>query len=397
VLESRWITLAELEDRHGEWRRLTSECEFPCAFSDPAWILAWWRSYGEGHEPWSLALEDGGSLRGIALLARGQSSLARTLTFAGGRWNGLETLLCEAGLEEEFSRSLLNALSDRRREWDVWRIGRMPARSALVSTLLMGDGRLRAAAHDARLQPFLPLPDTVEAFEARFGAKERGTMRRKWRRLIELGAVARLVSDGDELERGLRVLVRLRRERAIAQGQRHRHMEARFEAFLLEAVRGMLPDRARLWTLELQGRTLATHLNLVLGPREHSYLLGLSGEHANLSPGTSLEHHGIHEAIKEGRAEFDLGPGRDAYKYRLGACDRELARLVVSSQSPRGRGLTRLLATDLRLRNTAAAEALRRRRGLTPERATPHSPARLAPPASRSVTRSGAVGDDERR
>lgn len=381
----RWITLAELERRRAEWHELAAGSELPSAFADPAWILSWWRHYGEDYEPWPLALEDrDGSLRGLALLALGRSRLARTLTFAGGRWNGLETLICARGDEARLSDSLLAALAERRKEWDVWRVQRLPRASALARTLLDGGVALRAAAHDIRLQPFLALPADVSAFEARFGGKQRNTLRRKWRRLTELGAAPRRLTAPAEVESTLRVLLDLRRRRAIAQGQRHEHMDARFERFLFEAVGRLLPDGAHLWTLELDGRTLATHLNFVQGPREHSYLLGLSDDHANLSPGISLEHHAIHEAIEEGRTELDLGPGRDAYKYRLGACDRELTRLVVSSGSVRSRGIAGLLATDLRLRNTAMAEVLRRRRGLTPERATSEQPAQISQPAAPS-------------
>ncbi len=369
MASARWITLQELEDHGAQWSGLAADSQFPSAFADPAWILPWWRSYGEGHEPWTLALEDrDGGLRGLALLALRRSTLARTLGFAGGSWNGLEALLAAPGAEEELTAALLAALAERRREWDAWRVARMPAASVLAQTLLGGRAELRAAAHDARLQPFITLPDDVEGFEARFGAKQRGTLRRKWRRLRELGAEAHLVSDPDAVEPALDALLELRRARAVAMGQRYRHMDARFQRFLLETVRGLLPDRARLWALRLDGRTLASHLDFVQGPREHSYLLGFSDDHANLSPGTALAHHAIHRAIEEGRRELDLGPGRDDYKYRLTATDRELTRLVVSSGSPRGRGVTRLLGTDLRLRNTALADLLRQRRGLTPER-----------------------------
>ncbi len=246
--------------------------------------------------------------------------------------------------------------------------------SALARTLLDGGGALRAAAHDVRLQPFIELPDDVAAFEASFSAKERGAQRRKWRRLGELGAVARLVSDPEETASVLQVLLNMRRQQAIAHGQRHEYMDVRYERFLVEAVRRLLPDSARLWTLEHDGHALACNLHFVEGPREHTYLQGYADEHTNLSPGNSLELHAIHQAIGEGRAEFELGPGRAAYKYRLGARDREVARLVVSSGSLRGRGVSGALATDLRLRNTAAAEVLRRRRGLTPQRATAQLP-----------------------
>ena len=107
------------------------------------------------------------------------------------------------------------------------------------------------------------------------------------------------------------------------------------------------------------------------GPREHSYTQGIADEHVNLSPGNSLELHAMREGIEQGRSELELGPGRDDYKYRLGARDREVTRLVLPSGSPRSRAVSSLLSADLRLRNTGAADALRRRRGLTPERGEP--------------------------
>jgi CelD/BcsL family acetyltransferase involved in cellulose biosynthesis len=357
-----------LEDRRADWRRLVATCEFPIAFADPGWVLAWWQSYGDSHEPWCFAVEDGdGSLRGLALLACKRTPLARTLTFAGGTWNGLNTLLCAHGFESEFCTLLLEALSARKREWDIWRVQRLRMDSVLAHILLDGGEALRAAAHDVRLQPFIELPDDVAAFEAGFSAKERGAQRRKWRRLAELGAVARLVSDPGETTCVLQALLNMRRQRAIALGQRHEHMDARFERFLLMVVRGMAPEGVRLWTLERDGHALASNLHFVQGPREHTYLQGYAGEHTNLSPGNSLELHAIHEAIGEGRAEFELGPGRADYKYRLGARDREVARLVVSSGSARGFCVAGLAAADLRLRNTAAADAVRRLRGLTPQ------------------------------
>lgn len=376
--DCRWITLEELETRQAEWRRLTTTSEFPSAFTDPAWILGWWHNYGEGHEPWLFVLEDSdGSLRGIAPLALRRSSLTRMLMFAGGNWNGLETLVCLPGYETDFSASLLEALVKRRREWDVWHIQRLCADSILAHTLLGGDGPLRAAAHEMRLQPFLELPDDVATLEASFSAKERGAQRRKWRRLSELGTVARLISDPEEASSGLGVLLNLRRRRAIALGQSHEYMDARYERFLSDAVRGLLPDGARLWTLELDGHALASCLHLVQGPREHTYVQGIADEHVNLSPGNSLELHAIREAIGERRSEFEFGAGRHDYKYRLGATDRKVTRLVVSSRSARGHILSGLPAGGLRLRNTAAAEALRRRRGLTPERATAAPPAQV--------------------
>jgi len=369
--DCRWIDLGELERRRPEWRELAAHSELPTAFGDPGWILAWWRAYGEGHDPWCLALEGSdGALQGLALLARRRAHLARTLTFAGGEWNGLETLLCAPGVERDFSVLLLEELAARRRDWDVWRIRRLPTQSCLAQLLLEGHGPLKAVAHDLRLQPFLTLPQDGSEFESRFAGKQRNTQRRKWRRLLELGAAPRIVSDPQEIEPAVHRLVELRRARAMAMGQRYTHMDPRFERFLVDAVRELGPDGAHLWTLEIDGQTLVMRLDLVQGPREHSYLLGLGDEHTTLSPGSSLERHAILAAIGEGRTELDLGPGRNEYKYRLGAIDRELTRLIVLSPSIRGRIVGTTATIDLELRDTAAAEALRRRRGMASERGT---------------------------
>ena len=390
MTECRWIELSELADRRAQWRQLATGSEFPTAFADPAWIMAWWQTFGERHEPWTFALEDGaGAFRGLALLALDASSLTRNLIFAGGTWNGLETLICAPGVEAQFSRSLLQALAQRRREWDVWRIQRLRTDCALARSLLGGGEALRAAAHDLRLQPFVALPGDVEAYEAQFGSKQRNTQRRKWRKLTELGASARSIDDPQDAQSKLGLLLELRRSRAQEQGQRYEHMDALYERFLQAAVRDLLPERARLWTLDLEGTTLAGRLNLIQGSREHSYLLGLGEGHANLSPGNSLELQAINSAIEQGRAELELGPGRDGYKYRLGGQDRELTRLVVSSGTLRSRAATALAASDLRLRDSAAAEALRRRKGMTPERAAAEHPARrpdASPPTSATAT-----------
>jgi CelD/BcsL family acetyltransferase involved in cellulose biosynthesis len=372
----RWITLDELEERHVEWRELAAASEFPTAFTDPRWILPWWKHYGEGYEPWSLAIEDrAGSLRGLAMLARRRSALSRTLTVAGDRWNGLDTVLSASGAESELVASVMAALSERRREWDMWRILRLPTTSSLARSLLSGTGKLHVAAHDLRFQPFVELPGEADAFESRFSGRRRTEFRRRWRRLVDLGAQPHLVTDPDEARVAVASLLELRRSRAIAMNQSHAHMDARFEGFIADAVCGLLPDGARLWTLELDDTILAAKLNFVQAWREHSYISAVSDDHLSLSPGHALERHAIQAMIAEGRSEFDFGAGRDEYKYGWGATDRELARIVVVSPSARGRLVGTPAAIDLRLRNTAAAEALRRRRGVTPERATSSRPA----------------------
>jgi CelD/BcsL family acetyltransferase involved in cellulose biosynthesis len=381
VAGARWIELAELERRREEWRELAAASAFPSIFADPRWVLPWWRHYGDRAQPWSLALEDAsGSLRGLALLALRRSRSARTLVFAGGEWNGFDTLVCAPGSEQELVAELLAALRERSGSWELWRIARTPIDSALFLTLSRGRAPLGAAAHDVRLQPFVALPPAIEVFESRFSGKRRNDFRRKWRRLLDAGAVLQRVEEPAQAPAAMERLLELRRVRAEAAGQAQSHMDARFDAFLTDAVCEMLPGAARLWLLELDGRLLAGKLNFLQSWREHGYIVAVSDEQLPLSPGHSLERQTIHEEIEEGRSELELGPGRSDYKYHWGATDRELARVVVASPTLRGRLAGRAAAIGLGLRDSALADSVRRRRGVVPERATAEHPAQAGPP-----------------
>lgn len=377
---ARWIELDELRQRQDEWRELAAGSAFPSIYSDPRWVLPWWRHYEGQAQPWSLALEDrSGALLGLALMASERSRAARTLSFAGGRWNGFDAPLCAAGSERELALALVAALRDRRRDWDLWRIGRTPVDSALAATLLHGEGALSAAGHDVRLQPFLELPGAVDLFESRFSGKSRNLFRRKWRRLLDAGAELRQIEDPAHVAAAVSRLLELRRDRAAAAGQSDSSMDGRFEAFLTEVVSAMLPDAVRLWLLELDGRLLAGKLNFVQSWREHGYIVAVGDEQLSLSPGHSLERQTIHAEIEEGRRELELGPGRGDYKYQWGASDRETTRIVVASPTARGGLLGTVAAVGLGLRDSRLAEAIRRRRGVVPERATPQHPAQTGP------------------
>lgn len=381
MVTARWIESDELHQRREEWRELAGASAFPSIYVDPRWVLPWWKHYGDRARPWSLALEDGsGALVGLALLAGERSRAARMLTFAGGRWNGFDAPLSAPGSERDVAQALLGALRDRGREWDLWRIGRTPLDSALAAALLDGQGALRAAGHDLRLQPFVELPGTIELFESRFGSRRRNDFRRKWRKLVESGAELRQIEDPAQVANAIERLLELRRDRAVAAGQSHSEMDGRFEAFLSEVVSAMLPGAVRLWLLELDGRLLAGKLNFVQSWREHGYIVAVGDEQLSLSPGHSLERQTIHAEIEQGRSELELGPGRGDYKYHWGASDRETTRIVVASPTLRGRAHGRCAAIGLGLRDSRLAETLRERRGVVPERATRRHPPQTGPP-----------------
>jgi CelD/BcsL family acetyltransferase involved in cellulose biosynthesis len=372
---SRWATISELAARREEWRELVSRSRYPSAFADPAWVLAWFRHYGSEHEAWPLLLSDAhGNMRGLALLALHRSRLAQTLSFAGARENGMEALVCAPEDEALLAHALAEALLHRRKRWDLWRIERLPCDSDLARLLLSTERQPGVAAHDVRLQPYVELTGSREGFEARFSPATRSKFRRGERRLERADAVTRLVTDRAEARAALNALLELHRRRAAQKGERRPYLDARFESFMGEVLDGLLPLRARLWTLEVGGAVVSARLSFVEGSVEQGFMLGMDHRHSNLGPGRELERIGLMHSAAEGLREYDFGPGRDDYKYGWKAVDREMLRALVASPTPRGRLAGKPAAAQLRLRTSAAAGLLRREMGVAEQHATPGAP-----------------------
>ena len=109
-----------------------------------------------------------------------------------------------------------------------------------------------------------------------------------------------------------------------------RFMDARMEGFFRTAV-GALAARgqARLWTLEHDGRVVASVVCLEWPGAVGLYNSGFDIELAALSPGIVLLAHVIREALERGVARFDFLRGEEPYKLGFGARPEDLYRIQV--------------------------------------------------------------------
>lgn len=206
--------------------------------------------------------------------------------------------------------SLWAHLRDAER-WDVLLL-RDLARDGPTSTLL--EPLARADAHltgrwESQRSPWIPLG--AAPVEARLSAKFRANLRRRGRRLEELGPVAVLREDGrGDLEGSLQAFFAL--EAAGWKGRggtallRDARLTAFYRAWMREAAgRGALAIRA----LTLAGRPVAMHLGLV--HRGVFYLPKTAYDEAlgAVSPGQLLHREVVAECQARGLAALDfLGP-----------------------------------------------------------------------------------------
>lgn len=95
----------------------------------------------------------------------------------------------------------------------------------------------------------------------------------------------------------------------------------------------------RLWTLELGGEPAASWYGLRFGDVDIGYQIGRSSVHdedGGASLGIAIWAHALREAITDGQARFDFGPGGMAYKYRFTDLDPGIETIAVT-RTARGR------------------------------------------------------------
>ena len=176
--------------------------------------------------------------------------------------------------------------------------------------------------------PSIPLPADFESYLASIDKKQRHEIRRKMRRAAENDLPVRwyLVTDESALESEMDSFFAL-------MGQ-----DPKKEIFLTPTMRAQMQSTARvalqngwLWLafLEVDGVKAAGALNFDYGNRLWGYNSGVNRAFNELSPGWVLLAHTLQWAIEHGRVEFDFMRGGEDYKYRFGARDRLVMRVVV--------------------------------------------------------------------
>jgi CelD/BcsL family acetyltransferase involved in cellulose biosynthesis len=189
------------------------------------------------------------------------------------------------------------------------------------------DGRITAPVVELEGRTF---DEWISGRSANF----RQQARRRRRRLEARGAVFRMTTLVD-LDNDLEVFVRLHHQRWKRRGG-SLTMNPRVERLLHEAGRALLPsERFRLWSLEVDGRTISSQLFVSAGGEVAYYNGGFDPEWAHLSPGMQTILAAIVDSCERREARVDLGGGDEEYKQRLADRDQPL---VWKSVFPRTAG-----------------------------------------------------------
>jgi CelD/BcsL family acetyltransferase involved in cellulose biosynthesis len=173
-------------------------------------------------------------------------------------------VLAEPALRAPVTAALADAIVRRRGAWDVLSLDCLPPGSPTPSALRRAGftGYARASIRSPRLT----LPDSFETYLASLSRNPRGNLRRHLRRLDDGTVQLREVTGPADLEETLTQLAgspspSVGRARAPDQPE---HAAERFRAFMLDAVRRLVPaGLALVWELRHEDEIAGVYVNFM--------------------------------------------------------------------------------------------------------------------------------------
>ena len=324
-----------------EWNALVQRTRFDNFFSTYEWQTTWWEYLGQG-DLWILAWRrtDNDALVGIAplyvvLRSDDPNAGKREVHFVGCiEVSDYLDLIVEPGWEEAVYASLLAWLhGPAAPAWDILDLCNLPEESLTHRLLpaMTAQYGWEARIFQEDTAPQFKLPLRYEDYlQEQVDKKQRHEIRRKQRRAEREAQIQFIMVDQRHaLVAEVDDFVALQR---ASRADKADFMTPAMRRFFLGVARRMLDaDRLRLFFLTIDGEKAATLYAFEYGRRFWLYNSGYDPDaHAQLSPGWVLLAYAIQYAIAAGCREFDFMQGDEEYKYRFGAQDYKVMRVIVT-------------------------------------------------------------------
>jgi CelD/BcsL family acetyltransferase involved in cellulose biosynthesis len=325
--QSSFEVFDRLPDSREDWAVL-----FKIATASPYqnydYVAAWFETIGTARQlkPMIVVARDGAG-RPLALfpLATRRAAGLRVAEFLCGGESNFNLGLFRPGAAFDPRRLLLAAARSRADSPDLFYLRNQPRRfGAFENPLTGGDVNPSPSfAYGATL------PVSVAALDAQLSKASRKKLRKKERRLTELGAlVFEHAANGARAREIVAALIAQKSTRLASRGVDGVFAEPEMRSFIERVCdAGALEAHA----LSLSGRIIATYFGLARNGRFSGLAnsFDMDEEIARCSPGDILLHAVLRDLVSRGFECFDLGVGEAPYKEAV--CDEaiELFDLVI--------------------------------------------------------------------
>ncbi len=319
-----------------EWDELLQKSHLNLPFLTFAFQRAWWQHLGGGE--WQNAelhiltgrAEDG-ALLGIAPLFRVQETDGRWTLYLIGS-HEIADYLDVIAQPQDLDAFVQAVLAELKAD-DSW------AQLALYNLLDESKSieSVQAAAQAAGLTvveetlqpcPYIPLPESFDAYLESLDSKQAHELRRKMRKAARnvLPVSTELITQAEDLEQALDDFFGLMTQEEDKLKFLTPAMRAQMETIARAAFAG---GWLELLFLKVGSQRAAAYMNFDYDNRIWGYNAGFSNAHARLSPGWLMMAEMMQRSIEAGKTVFDFMRGDEEYKYRFGAVNRYVKKLTI--------------------------------------------------------------------
>ena len=296
------------------WTDSRHNLNWSSIFILPAWLKIWWQAFGSGAKLYLRAVRQEGEIIGIAPLLVEEKTASIV-----GSVNVCDYLdfVIAPGRERDFFSVLLDDLQQKGvNHLDLRHL--RPDSTVLTDLVGIAKARkyeIRCQLEDVSLE--LELPSTWDEYLASLTGKQRHEVRRKLRRLWEMGDVDyHIVEDSvavhDVMDTFLKLFSESREDKAT-------FMTAQMESFFRSLANTMAEaGLLRFGILELDTLPAAMVMYFDYNDCVYLYNSGYNPRYSVLSVGLLCKVLCIKDSIQRGRKRFDFLKGREPYKYHLG-------------------------------------------------------------------------------
>lgn len=312
-----------------EWTRLLLNSASDTIFLTWEWQSLWWEFFGKGYQLLLLTARREEELVGIAPLFYADEGIIRLV--GGIEISDYLDIIALSGHEREVWSAFLAYLLEEC-SWDTLDLHNLPAASPTREVLLSLEEEygLKVEASLEDVCPLILLPETWEEYLQILDKKRRHELRRKLRKAQREARVDwYLVNEDADLASEMEKFLDLHQQSSPHKDQ---FMDQAMQRFFQAMAKSTFEAGwLRLGFILINGLKMATLLCFDYGDSILLYNSGYDPErYRALSPGVLATAHCIEEAIQQKKKVFDFLRGSEGYKYRLGAHDTEVYRLVIS-------------------------------------------------------------------
>jgi CelD/BcsL family acetyltransferase involved in cellulose biosynthesis len=318
-----------------EWNDLLHRSCCDTLFLTWEWQFTWWKHLGEG-DLFLLGFRSGddGRLLGIAPLFLVRTDDGKSiLNMVGCRdVSDYLDLIVERGQEDAVYHALLDWLEDEAPAWDLVDLCNIPQASlTFVRLRELAEARGYATLVEVEdVCPIIDLPATWDEYLMMLSKKQRHEVRRKLRKAdAEADTRFVIVGPGHDLQAEMEAFIDLHQKSTPDKDQ---FMDAQMQGFFFDVAQVLQVEGwLQLAFVEMDGVKAATLLNFDYSDSILVYNSGYDpASFRHLSPGIVVTARSIEHAIALGRAQFDFLRGDEVYKYRFGAADTKVRRLLIA-------------------------------------------------------------------